>query len=232
MLLYGRFRGFQSRIHNLFLCNGNRVWNGVKQGALLSCLLFVFYVDIMVKKIRSYGSDGFLGLLHSMLLINDSIHEPASLRTKNHLTTRLLQWIRYGSKCGTPDSDGYLHHHKSKGCIQNALLRINPELTVHAMYDSRIPDSLRMKATRFRLSSHRLKVETGRLTRPITPQEQRLCNCGEAIQEKSIVLFRYILSDHIRVKHSITDTDMPGLFDMDCLKMCKYVSGTLTLYNA
>ncbi len=45
---------------------------GVKQGAPLSCLLFVFYVDIMVKKIRSYGPDGFLGLLHSLLLMDDT----------------------------------------------------------------------------------------------------------------------------------------------------------------
>ncbi len=44
-------------------------------------------------------------------------------------------------------------------------LRMNPELAMHAMYDSTIPDSLRMKDTRFRLSSHRLKVETGRWTK-------------------------------------------------------------------
>ena len=75
-------------------------------------------------------------------------------------------------------------------------------------------------------------METGRWTRPITPQEQRVCNCSEAVQDEEHVLFSCILSDHIRVKHSITATDMPGLFDMDCLKMCKYVSDTLTLYNA
>ncbi len=45
---------------------------GVKQGAPLSCLFFVFYVDIMIKKIRSYGPDGFLGLLHSLLLMDDT----------------------------------------------------------------------------------------------------------------------------------------------------------------
>ncbi len=95
-------------------------------------------------------------------------------------------------------------------------LRMNPELTVHTIYDSTIPDSLRMKATRLRLSSHRLKVETGRWTRPITPQEQRLRNCSEAIQDEEHVLFRCILSDHIRVKHSLAVTDLPGLFDMDC----------------
>lgn len=46
---------------------------GVKQGAPLSCLLFVFYVDIMIGMINSYGSDGFLGVLNTMLLMDDTV---------------------------------------------------------------------------------------------------------------------------------------------------------------
>ncbi len=39
------------------------------------------------------------------------------------------------------------------------------------------------------------------------------------------------LVNHIRVKRSITVKDMTGLFYMTCLNMCKYVSGTVELYN-
>ncbi len=45
-------------------------------------------------------------------------------------------------------------------------------------------------------------------------------------------VFRCILSDQIRVTHSITVTDLTGLFDVNCLlKICKYVSDTLELYD-
>ncbi len=46
-----------------------------------------------------------------------------------------------------------------------------------------------------------------------------LCSCGEAIQDEEHVLFRCILSDHIRVEHSITVSDMAGLFDLDFFNM-------------
>ena len=45
---------------------------GVKQGAPMSCLLFVFYIDIMINMINEYGSDGFLGDLHTILLMDDT----------------------------------------------------------------------------------------------------------------------------------------------------------------
>ena len=39
---------------------------------------------------------------------------------------------------------------------------INPSLVFHPMYTTCIPEMKRIAATRFRLSAHRLKVETGR----------------------------------------------------------------------
>ena len=45
---------------------------GIKQGSPLSCLLFVFYLDKLVRKINTFGQDGFLGSLHALLLMDDT----------------------------------------------------------------------------------------------------------------------------------------------------------------
>ena len=48
--------------------------SGVRQGAPTSCLLFTTYVDKMVKMIKeSVQSDGFLGHLHVLLLMDDTV---------------------------------------------------------------------------------------------------------------------------------------------------------------
>ena len=47
---------------------------GVRQGAPSSCLLFTVYMDQLVRMLRrSVGSDGFLGTLHSLLLMDDIV---------------------------------------------------------------------------------------------------------------------------------------------------------------
>ena len=48
--------------------------SGVRQGAPTSCLLFTTYVDKMVKMIKdSVQSDGFLGRLHVLMLMDDMV---------------------------------------------------------------------------------------------------------------------------------------------------------------
>ena len=39
---------------------------GVRQGIPSSCLLFVLYVDYMIRMLRTLGNDGFFGGLHSV----------------------------------------------------------------------------------------------------------------------------------------------------------------------
>lgn len=47
---------------------------GVKQGAATSCLLFIIYVDRMIKMINACStSDDFLGNLHTLLLMDDTV---------------------------------------------------------------------------------------------------------------------------------------------------------------
>lgn len=82
-----------------------------------------------------------------------------------------------------------------KESIQNAApsatrshtyLALNPELDVHPLYtkkSSTIPDYLRISFTRYRLSSHMLRVEIGRWSR--TPRDERMCPCRTGIQDES-----------------------------------------------
>ena len=84
-----------------------------------------------------------------------------------------------------------------KEAIRNALpsatrshtyITLNPTLAVHSIYTDTsrtIPDYLRISFTRFRLSSHMLRVETGRWSR--TPRDERLCKCGTGIQNEQHV---------------------------------------------
>ena len=65
---------------------------------------------------------------------------------------------------------------------------INPSLSTSVIYckDSKIPEYARIAITRLRLSSHRLRIETGRWSR--LPKEERLCSCGMIQTEEHIVL--------------------------------------------
>ena len=47
---------------------------GVKQGAPSSCLLFIIYIDQMVRMLKqTIATDGFLGTLHALLLMDDTV---------------------------------------------------------------------------------------------------------------------------------------------------------------
>ena len=61
--------------------------------------------------------------------------------------------------------------------------------------------------------SHRLKVETGRWTRPVTPKESRLCNC-KAVQSEEHVLLTCPLTAHLRNPFLDQFCDITTLFDL------------------
>ena len=100
-------------------------------------------------------------------------------------------------------SDIEMRKHKITNSTQSKLVtyfQINPTLSVHPMYkiNSMMEDDLRVVFTRFRVSSHRLKVETGRWSR--IPRESRLCQCEVAVQTEEHVLCVCTLVQHIRIK--------------------------------
>lgn len=68
-------------------------------------------------------------------------------------------------------------------------ISLNPSLSQHPVYLSdTIRDSLRIRFSQLMLSSHHLRIETGRWNRPPTPREARLCQCGADIQTEEHVL--------------------------------------------
>ena len=61
---------------------------GVRQGAPSSCLLFVIYIDKMVKMLKErIGNDGYLGAIHALLLMDDTV----LVATSREMCTRKLE---------------------------------------------------------------------------------------------------------------------------------------------
>ena len=47
---------------------------GIRQGAPTSCILFIIYIDKMIRMIKEkIGMDGFLGSMHTLLLMDDTV---------------------------------------------------------------------------------------------------------------------------------------------------------------
>ena len=64
---------------------------------------------------------------------------------------------------------------------------LNPDLNSHPIYHSAVTEHHRIAFSRFRTSSHRLKIETGRWSR--IKKEDRICNCGlEEVQDEIHVI--------------------------------------------
>ena len=111
------------------------------------------------------------------------------------------------------------------------------------LYQSFVNDELRMRITRWRLSCHKLRIETGRYTFPSIPRNERLCKICSVVEDELHALFQCPAHIFIRFKfHSILckyntvklilnpqsreDVIMVGMFigelekNMTKLKMC------------
>ena len=60
-----------------------------------------------------------------------------------------------------------------------------PTLEKCNLYNLEIPEFVRIYITRLRLSSHTLKIETGRWSR--IPRDSRLCDCQKIQTESHII---------------------------------------------
>ena len=83
--------------------------------------------------------------------------------------------------------------------------RLNPDLALHEAYTTSeyVNERERLAFTRFRLSSHHLKIETGRWAR--IDADGRLCNCGHGVQDESHVLFVCPKTANIRERFGVND---------------------------
>ena len=91
---------------------------------------------------------------------------------------------------------------------------INPELSIHSVYDSKvyIDERKRVTFSKFRTSSHSLKIETGRWAR--IKAEDRLCDCGRGVQDESHVVFKCNHTGPIREKYGINENVYENLSSM------------------
>ena len=69
------------------------------------------------------------------------------------------------------------------------------------IYGQFLREDKRIMITKWRLSSHSLRIEKGRYTSPLTPRHERTCSvCPLAIEDEQHVLFNCPLYSNIRVK--------------------------------
>ena len=89
--------------------------------------------------------------------------------------------------------------------------RINPKLEAHEVYRTHeyIDERARMSFTKLRLSSHNLKVETGRWSR--IPHDDRLCDCGEGVEDEEHVLLLCPKTEFARQKFNVNRNVYPNI---------------------
>ena len=104
---------------------------------------------------------------------------------------------------------------QSDSSRRRAYLHMNTILEAHPTTNPRnrssIPEQNRIALTRMRLSSHHLRIETGRWSR--IPQQNRLCNCRTDIQTEDHVLLRCTISSDLRQQMNINVNTLNELFD-------------------
>ena len=83
------------------------------------------------------------------------------------------------------------------------------------IYHSMLSDYYRLIITRWRLSNHRLNIETGRYTKPITIREHRVCTLCNVLEDERHVVFDCSRYDHIRTKyqHLVVDNNIQSFLN-------------------
>ena len=112
---------------------------------------------------------------HAMGMVND-LHKPM----RNY-----IQSIREGSDFASKELQLMKEFVASaSGTKFQTYVKLNPDLSQHMLYTSApvVPDYLRITFSRYRLSSHRLRVEVGRYQG--TSHNERLCSCGLGVQDE------------------------------------------------
>ena len=64
-----------SLVHSMGMVGGETfsTFTGVRQGASSSCPLFTFFIDSTIEAIASFGPDRWLGNLHTLLFMDDTV---------------------------------------------------------------------------------------------------------------------------------------------------------------
>ena len=107
---------------------------------------------------------------------------------------------------------------------------LNPDSMKHEIYDMYgFSDRYRVDMTRFRLSSHRLKVETGRWSR--IEKNLRLCSCSNQVQDEFHVLNNCDISHNLRTEFNQLNFNIPDIFESDPEQLTRFFHNLLKLYT-
>ena len=89
------------------------------------------------------------------------------------------------------------------------------------IYNSMLSDFYRIILSRWRLSNHRLNIETGRYTKPITLRENRICTLCKVLENEEHVIFNCPRYEDLRRLYQLTDTiaDIENFLDPPYTKM-------------
>ena len=70
------------------------------------------------------------------------------------------------------------------------------------IYGQELREDKRVIVTKWRLSSHNLKIETGRYTTPTTPHAERVCSeCVNSVEDEHHVVFQCPLYRNVQIEH-------------------------------
>ena len=111
---------------------------------------------------------------------------------------------------------------------------INPLLSIHPVYIGchSIPEYQRVIFTRLRLSSHYLRIETGRWPIPSVPREERLCPCNTGIQDESHMIECCNFTNHIRSQYRNINFSLKNILnDINESLACKILYELYSVYN-
>ena len=86
----------------------------------------------------------------------------------------------------------------------NSMCKYYCDLELHnrcELYTSMLSDYFRVIISRWRLSNHRLNIETGRYTKPKTPRQDRVCNVCNILEDERHVIYKCPRYREIRIKY-------------------------------
>jgi len=154
-----------------------------------------------------------------------------AIRTKSPMGNR----IAYLSSLSDTQTSMFISNlkdsvHTSESSRRVTYRKINPNLTPSkTLVKLEINELDRIAATRLRLGSHYLRVETGRWSR--TPPDERICACNTGIQDEEHVLLNCPLSHHLRAMNNFNFNSLSELFEHDVLQVAEYCKDIINLYR-
>ena len=136
------------------------------------------------------------------------------------------RWLRYYANLGNKNGEREILEREERiRSSQNSMCKYYCELHLidrkAEIYCSMLSDYYRVIITRWRLSNHRLNIETGRYTNPITVRNDRVCTMCKVVEDERHVVFecpRYTnirnQYNHLTINRNINSFLQPGYNDM------------------